>query len=124
MNTTGVSSESAFLEEPNRNFIELGGGGDRYELWLPIMANKSMCLELSRFNCMDCQYITQQSKMCNLWQFIPECFEVAYEAAWIIIYRIVVHSYEKIVMRPKMLFMTLVLWSPVTLMHQKQKEKR
>ena len=27
MNTTGVSSESAFLEEPNRNFIELGGGG-------------------------------------------------------------------------------------------------
>ena len=41
MNTTGVSSESAFLEEPNRNFIELGGGGDRYELWLPIMANKS-----------------------------------------------------------------------------------
>ena len=44
MNTTGVSSESAFLEEPNRNFIELGGGGGtefRYELWLPIMANKS-----------------------------------------------------------------------------------
>ena len=50
---------------------------------------------------MDCQYITQQSKMCNLWQFIPECFEVAYEAAWIIIYRIVVHSYEQNCNAPK-----------------------
>ena len=75
--------------------IVMMGHEFRYELRLPIMANKSICLELSRFNCMDRQYLTQQSKMCSLWQFIPECFEVAYEAAWIIIYRIVVHSYEQ-----------------------------